>query len=244
MIYSTEAIVLRAVKYGESSLIVKILTEKFGLQSYILNGVRGRSKTSAAHLYQPASILEMQVYHNDLKNLQRIKESKWKLVYQSIFTDVLKNTIALFMVELLQKSILHEEQNEDLYDFAENQLIHLDTVSSHEAANIPVQFMLMLPAYLGFQIQDNFSDKKPFFDPKEGRFTGNDQEPQIELSSMINTSLSEMLRNIQKNQQGSLPVNSQIRRSLLYLLEKYYQWHIDGFSELKTLRVVETILRG
>jgi DNA repair protein RecO (recombination protein O) len=102
LIHSTKGIVLRTVKYGETSVIASIFTELFGVQSYMVNGVRTSGKTSKAHFFQPASILELQVYHNDLKNLQRIKDLKWSVLYKNIFSDITKNSVALFMVELLQ----------------------------------------------------------------------------------------------------------------------------------------------
>ena len=44
MTHKTKGIVLRTVKYGETSVIVTILTELFGLQSYLINGVRSSSR--------------------------------------------------------------------------------------------------------------------------------------------------------------------------------------------------------
>ncbi len=68
MIYQTKGIVLRAIKYGETSVVVNIFTELFGIQSYLVNGIRISGKTSSkANLFQPTSILDMEVYHNELK---------------------------------------------------------------------------------------------------------------------------------------------------------------------------------
>ena len=94
MLHKTKSIILKTVKYGETSLIVAAYTELFGIQSYLVNGVRTSSKKGSgkANLFQPGSILELIVYHNDLKNLQRIKEFKWAFLYQQVFSDVIKNT--------------------------------------------------------------------------------------------------------------------------------------------------------
>src|ERR1044072_4676337 len=103
MIHHTKGIVLRTIKYGETSVVVNIFTELFGIQSYLVNGVRSSGKTSKASLFQPGSILDMEVYHNELKNLQRIKEFKWSYLHKNILSDVTKNSVAVYMVELLQK---------------------------------------------------------------------------------------------------------------------------------------------
>ena len=87
MIQKTRGIVLRMIKFGETSVVVLIYTESFGIQSYLVNGVRTSKKSSAkANHFQPGSILELVVYHNDLKNLQRLREFKWHYLYrQHIF---------------------------------------------------------------------------------------------------------------------------------------------------------------
>ena len=117
MIHSTKGIVLRTIKYGETSVIASVFTELFGIQSYLVNGVRTSGKSSKAHFFQPSSILDMEVYHNDLKNLQRIKDLKWSFIYKTILSDVIKNSIALYMVELLQKTLKQPEPNADLFFF-------------------------------------------------------------------------------------------------------------------------------
>ena len=78
-LHKTKGIVLRVVKYGETSLVVTIFTELFGVQSYIVSGVRTSTKkgTGKANLFQPTAILDLVVYHNELKHLNRIKEFKW-----------------------------------------------------------------------------------------------------------------------------------------------------------------------
>jgi len=88
-------------------MIITIFTELFGVQSYLVNGVRTSSKKGSgkANLFQPSAILDLIVYHNELKNLQRIKEFKWGYLYAHILSDVHKNAVALFMIELLTKCL-------------------------------------------------------------------------------------------------------------------------------------------
>ena len=83
MTHKSKGIVLRAIKYGETSLVVTIFTELFGLQTYMVNGVRTTKKSSAkANHFQPGAILDMVVYHSDQKPMQRIKEFKWDFLFQ------------------------------------------------------------------------------------------------------------------------------------------------------------------
>src|SRR6266498_764247 len=125
-LHHTKGIILRTVKYGETSLIVTIFTEIFGIQSYLVNGVRASTKKGSgkANLFQPAAILDLIVYHNELKNLQRIKEFRWGHLYQHIFSDIKKNAVASFMVELLAKCLKQPEANPDLFYFVEDSFLH------------------------------------------------------------------------------------------------------------------------
>ena len=125
-LHKTKGIVLRSVKYGESSLIVTMLTELFGVQSYLVNGVRTSTKKGSgkANLFQPAAILDLIVYHNELRNLQRIREFKWGHLYNDVLSDIKKNAVASFMVELLAKSLKQPEANEDLFHFVEDCFLH------------------------------------------------------------------------------------------------------------------------
>ena len=137
MIHKTKGIVLRSVKYGETSLVLTMFTELFGLQSYIVNGVRTVSKkgSSKSVFFQPAAILDLVVYHNEYKNLQRIKEYKWAHLYQHIFSDVRKNAVAVFMIELLTKCLKQPEASPQLFYFTEDALVHLDEASDTASAN-------------------------------------------------------------------------------------------------------------
>jgi len=137
------------VKYGETSVIVTIFTELFGVQSYIVNGVRTSAKKGSgkANLFQPAAILDLVVYHNELKHLNRIKEFRWSYLYHHILSDVRKNAVALFMVELLTKCLKQPEPNSDLFHFAEDAFIHLDKSNDMVMANFSLFFALHLPVF-------------------------------------------------------------------------------------------------
>src|ERR1700742_301470 len=159
-LHKTRGIVLRTVKYGETSLVVSIYTELFGIQSYLVNGVRTSSKKSQgkANLFQPAAILQLVVYHNELKKLHRIKESGWAHLYEHIFFDVVKNAVAMYVVELLSKCLKQPETNNELFLFVEDVLIHLDKSEHSEMANYPLFFAIHLATFLGFQVTDNYSE--------------------------------------------------------------------------------------
>ena len=117
MLHKTSGIVLRSVKYGESSLIVNIFTELFGVQAYLVNGVRTSRPSSRAALLQPANLLNLVAYHHEGRNLQRLSDFRYGYLYRSLYTDMVKNSIALFLVELLDKSLRQPEVHPELFWF-------------------------------------------------------------------------------------------------------------------------------
>ncbi len=238
MIFPTSGIVLKNVKYGETSAVVTVYTREFGLQSYMVNNVRSKTKGAKGHLYQHASILDLQVYHNSLKNLQRIKEAEWKKVYRNILTDVERHSAAVFIIELMLKTIQHEERNYSLYDFAERLLLELDSQLPKHAANVPLLFAVQWPALLGFQMHNNYSESNQLFDVREGAFTGSMEVTTPESSPHINAALSSLLKMSHVEEVDSLKLNGAIRRKILLLIVEYFKWHIDGFRELNTLRIL------
>ena len=127
MTHKTKGIVLRSIKYGETSLVVTLFTELFGIQTYMVNGVRTSKKSaSKANHFQPTAILDLVVYHSENKSMQRIKEFSWAVLYSNLLSDVIKNSIASFMAELIQKCLKQPEPNSDLFNFCEESFLQLD----------------------------------------------------------------------------------------------------------------------
>lgn len=242
--FHTKGIVLRHVKYGETSLIVTMYTELFGLQSYLINGVRTSSKKGSgkANMFQPTAILDMVVYHNELRQLHRIKEFKWGYIYQHILSDVKKNAVALFMIELLTKCLKQPEANSDLYHFVEDALIHLDESTGTVTANIPLFFALHLAVFFGFRINDEYSHRNHFLDLQEGNFVSDRpmhphylEDKQAEVSSQL-------LKVMHPEELRDIKLNHDFRRDLLYTYETYYALHIQDFGTMRTLPVLREIV--
>lgn len=243
-LHKTKGIVLRAVKYGETSVIVSIFTELFGVQSYLVNGVRVSAKKGGgkANLFQPAVMLEMIVYHNELKQLNRIKEFKYSVIYHHILSDVRKNAVALFMIELLTKCLKQPEENTDLFQFAEDAFIHLDECNDAVMANFSLFFSLHLTHFFGFRIDDNYSKSKTFLDMQEGSFVAEQPHHPHFLEEKQAMITSQVLKIMQPEELEDIKLNHEFRRNLLQAYETFYALHIHDFGKMKTLPILREIL--
>jgi DNA repair protein RecO (recombination protein O) len=242
--HKTKGIVLRTVRYGETSIIAGIFTELFGLQSYLVNGVRVTSKKGSGkgNMLQPGAILDMVVYHNDLKNLQRVKDFKWAYVYENIFFNVFRNSIALFMVELLQRSIKQPEANPPLFNFVEDAFIHLDKASDSVAANFALYFAINLSRFYGLMIADRYSEKSTILDLMEGRYVSDKPDHLHFLEHDYSCVVSDLLKVMQPDELTHIKLNQETRRVLLHAFETFYALHIQDFGKMKTLPVLEAVL--
>jgi DNA repair protein RecO (recombination protein O) len=242
--HKTKGIVLKTVRYGETSIIAGVFTELFGLQSYLVNGVRVTSKKGSgkANLLQPGAILEMVVYHNEFKNLQRVKEFKWSHVYENIFFNVFRNSVALFMIELLQRSLKQPEPNPDLFNFIEDAFMHLDRANDSVAANFALYFAIGLSGFYGFRITDKFSGKANYLDLAEGEFVSAAPSHMYYVEGEHSRIISDLLKVMQPSELSQIKLNQETRRILLHAFETFYALHIQDFGKMKTLPVLEAVL--
>jgi DNA repair protein RecO (recombination protein O) len=244
MINKTKGIVLRTVKYGETSLVVSMFTELFGLQSYLVNGVRTIPKkgSAKANLFQPSAILDLVAYHNEFKNLNRLREFKWAVLYQHILSDIRKNAVAMFMVELLTKCLKQPEPNPDLFYFVEDALLHLDTANDAITGNFPLFFALHLAVFFGFRINDEYSETQHFLDLEEGRFVAEQPNHAHYLIDREAAAVSDILKILQPEELQQVHLNQDMRRRITQALEIFYALHIPEFGQMKTLPVLRDIM--
>jgi DNA repair protein RecO (recombination protein O) len=204
--------------------------------------VSSKKGTGKANLFQPAALLDLVVYHNELKHLNRIKEFKWAHLYKNIFSDVPKNAVSLFMIELLTKCLKQPEGNPELFHFTEDIFIKLDESSGSIMANLPLFFALHLPFHFGFRITDNYSDENLFLDLQEGGFVKEQPAHPYFLEDNQAATSSQLLKVMQPDELEHIKLNHDFRRHLLQRYEDYYRLHIPDFGTLKTLPVLREVL--
>ncbi len=243
MTYKTKGIVLKSIKYGETSLVVTIFTEIFGIQTYMINGVRTSKKSSSkANHFQPTAILDLVVYHNENKPIQRIKEFSWSVLYYNLLNDVIKNSIASFMAELIQKCLKQPEPNSNLFNFCEDSFLQLDKSNKIVAANFTLFFTLHLTYFFGFRMIDNFNTDNLILDLQEGHFI-NRQPTHSNFIEGKNAELTaQLLKVMQPHELEEFKLNREIRRYLLMRYLEYYALHMTDFGQMKTLIVLHEVL--
>lgn len=235
---STRGIVLKVVKYGETSIICDIYTEEVGLQAYIINGVRKKNAKYPASLFQPMYLVEIEAYDNPRKELNRIKEIKAELPYEAIPFDIKKSSIGIFALEIFRKSIQEREANQALFDFIHNFFIYLDRVENGYL-NSHLWFTVHLTKFTGFLPSGVCNSETPYFDIEKGEFVAF-RSTLLQLEDWASANIfALLLLELENNSQVQL--NSKTRKRLIDQLIKYYQYHIDGMQQINSHQVLAQV---
>lgn len=235
-----QGIVLQSIRYGDTSLIVKVFTRSLGLRSYMVKGAFNRNSKHRAALFQNLHLINyVEVGKPNKNSLGYMKDVQLATVYQSIPFVMNKGAIMMYVSELLSKTITEQEQNEPLYDFISKSLLWLDLVHQ-DYANFPLFFTLELTRHIGFYPKTNH-ESGYCFDMMEGQFSHDyplhpyylDIETAQLLSQMLNASIDEACR---------LPLNVRQRRTLLDGLIVFMRLHAPVMHDFHSLEVLKTVL--
>lgn len=237
---TTKAIVLSALKYGDTSLIVKAFTASDGIKSYLLKGILSSKKGKLKSAYfQPLTQLEIVANHRNKGTLETLREAKVSYHYQTLYADMSKNAMTLFLAELLGNSIREEERNDDLFQFLQASLQWLDI--HKEVANFHLYFMLSLTRYLGFY-PDVYQIDKPYFDLMEGEFTATES-----LNPMLkgeNIYFLKSFLGINIDAIHTIKMKKTNRQDLLKSLILYFELHLQGFRKPRSLSVLNEVFNS
>jgi DNA repair protein RecO (recombination protein O) len=146
---TTKAIVLSSLKYSDTSLIVKCYTEQEGIKSYIIKGILKAKKGGIKVAYfQPLTQLILVANNRSKSSLNTLKEVQILNPYKTIYRDIVKQSVVLFMSEGFSNSIQEEQKNEEFYTYLEAGLIWLD--AHDKIANFHLIFFLTAAHFLVF----------------------------------------------------------------------------------------------
>lgn len=218
MLQKTRGIVFKYFKYRETSIIVKIFTEAFGMQTYIVNGVRSKSAKSKIALYQPLTLLDLIVYHKESADINRIAEIRCRSPFQTLSTDIRKTAIAMFMAEILYKTVKEEGEVTILFEFIYNSIEILDNLEG-DYENFHLRFLLKLSKYLGFGM-----DSPDFF----GSFSNDEQQV---LRTLLDSAYTTPVK-----------ITNESRRMILDHIIKFFQANVDSLKEINSIKILQEVL--
>ncbi len=224
--HKTRGIVLNYIRYKETSIIVKIYTEEFGLQTYVENGVRSARSKGKIALFQPLTLVDLVVYFKPGVEIQRISEIRCGHPFFHIPTDIKKMTLGMFVTEILGLTLREHTGNPALFNFLQEALLFLEE-QEEQVENFHLFFLMSLSAYLGF-----------------GPETARDIRKQLQENSIpMGTGEEAVLQKILEMPfGGKLDIGKSQRMFALDRLLDFYRLHVDGFTGVRSVQVLKEVL--
>ena len=220
-------IVLHTLKYGDTSLIVHGYTQEEGRVSFILrgafrqaNGKKGSSNHGTVLLH-PLSIVNYVASRSPKGSMPYLKEFSPKYRLHSIREDFDKISIAMFISELLYRTLLHSERDEELYDFLEDAVLRLEAFEG-SPANFHLWFLARYAAFLGFPFERGFNlDYNPFTPQQTAR-----------LRTLHEASFEEAM---------VMAMTGAERKELIEAVIRWLEYHTGSRIELRSISVLHQL---
>jgi DNA repair protein RecO (recombination protein O) len=239
MLQKTQGIVLHAVKYSDNSSIVSIYTRDFGRLACVFHQKKGRNSVGKSAFVQPLTLVEMDVYHIPKKSVQHIKDLRVTHPYRHIPFNAPKNAVAIFISEILYKTLRQSEADAHLFDFIENSLQILDN-QENNFVNFHLVFLTKLTRFLGFEPSCRYESNDAFFDLLNGIFIC--QKPQHQhFIEGAKADIFNQLLNCNFETMNEIPLTQHTRNTLTESILEFYKIHAPEFTNIKSFDVLQTL---
>ena len=239
MIYQTRAIVLRTVKYGETSLIVDMYTEQKGHQTFIVHSVRKAKATTPPSYLQLMSLVDMVAYHSDHKKIHHIKEIRLDRPFQSIPFDMRKSSVITCLAEITSKCITTSYPQPELFNFLHDELVAYDQPETFDR-DFLIRYLVTLTHHLGFgmEVPDENVEAK-YLDLMEGNMVSTKPMHPYFMYAEDIASLQQIIFAGKENR-AEVPLET--RRRIIDQIILYYQLHVESLREVKSLSIWRELL--
>jgi DNA repair protein RecO (recombination protein O) len=243
MLQNTQGIVLRNIPFGETSVIATLFTQVYGVQSYLIKGVRTAKRTgSKMNLLQPGMMLDLSTYHIPNKNMQHLREFYSAYVHQSFQEDIIKNTVTLFSIEVLLRLLPEHAPMPDLFDFSWEYLQAIDRQPTASIGNYALFFITKCSSILGYELQGSYSEATPYLDVTIGGYTMHPPSSIPHVTMEDGAALQQVLAAEQLQDLGHISLSSTTRMRLTEWYIAYLQSHSQHMGAIRCLPILHTIL--
>ena len=213
---SIELIVLGTTKVGESGIVVHTLSREYGRRGFL---VRSGKKAGMA-LFLPMNVLEADVVETPKSDLWTIRNISLKEGLTSVRENLYKNTMTLFLAEVLFRTLREGMAEDGLYEWCIGSLLALNAMES-DFSNFPVMWLMELAGAMGFR--PSFDDIAPFA-----------KENLKEMKLLLNADFSESML---------IPLNGATRNALCEELLQYLSYHTEYPVQIKSLSVLRELYK-
>lgn len=241
MFVTTKGIVLQRTKYGDSSLVVKIFTEKYGNITFLVKNAFSKKSQINSVYFAPLTLLEVTFALKNPTKLHFLKSVSITYHYAHIPFDIGKNALFLFYNELISKLLYETGEDETLFSFLEKMLQELDETPSLRPDSHLFN-LLKLSKILGFAPESNFSAQKCYFSLQNATFEPIIYNNEHFLSKEASAYLFQIQEHIDDAENVHIPPKS-VRNELLSGLLCYFQRHNEQINQMNSVEILQEICK-
>lgn len=231
-------VVLRTIKYGDSSAVVRCYANLHGNVNFMANGVSTKKGVLKPALIFPLTVLEVVAYKNPKGTLERLKEVQLKMASPGVMSHPVNTSLAAFAAEFFSAVVKEEGQNLQLFNFLMDSIKQLQNDADTRAgAHFPLQFILGILSGLGMLPEP---ENGLYFNLFDGHFCDALPEHPYVLSGADCANFSQLLKQFHQN--TPLDFNKLQRGMLLEHLLQFCKIHHEPNLNLKSIDVVRELL--
>ena len=215
MTTNTGLIVLHTTKFGENSLVVHTLSREYGRRSFL---VKGAGKKSSMSLFLPLNVLEADITETGKSTLYTARNLSAMYPLLGIRNNIFKNSMTMFMSEVLYRVIKDGVYEQGLYEWCEKNILLLDAINT-DFSNFHIRFLLELTVALGFSPESQ--DLMPFV---------GEHYPMVEKFMALPFADSMLI-----------PLNGSIRNEIAEEILRYIEYHTESSVNVNSLKVLREL---
>lgn len=216
MTTAAELIVLSSTKIKDSAIVLHTLSREFGRRSFLV--IIGKS--SQMSLFLPMNIVEATIVSNPKSDLWRASHFSCSTPLAGIRSSMSKNTMTLFLSEVLFRSLKDGCDEDGLFDWCKGSILLLDSMQS-DYSNFHIRFLAEYASILGFA--PTIEDLMPFAGE---RF--------YDLKALVESSFGESML---------IPLSGARRSEIAEILIKYISHHSDTVLNVRSLAILKELFR-
>lgn len=215
MTFNTELIVLHTTRFGENSVVVHTLSRDYGRRGFL---VRGAGKKATMTLLQPLNILEAEIQESSRSRLYTASRLTARYPLLGIRNNIYKNTMTMFMSEVLYRSVKEGGSEQGLFEWCERSILTLDAIGT-DFSNFHIRFLLEYAVELGFCPES--SNLMPF--------AGDHHEV---IDRFMTESFAESML---------IPLSGAVRNEIAEAILRYIEFHTESALNVNSLKVLREL---
>ncbi|HOG40941.1 MAG TPA: DNA repair protein RecO [Bacteroidales bacterium] len=241
LVCKSQTIVLHLTKYGDSGLIAHVLDNRLGRRGIYLRGIKKSKNSAVIAQFHNLAILEVVTAASTKSKLLYMQEYHPLVQLHSIRTDISKSAIALFVSEVIYRTLREESGDEELFEWLKGMISALEALEGN-SANFHLKFLVGFCRQMGFLPHDNYSEQTPLFDIISARYvSAGALRDSTYLFTEQDSLLLYRLLNADLNEAMQIPLNARARSGFCDQMLKYLSYWLDTPINIRSLAVLHTI---